>query len=224
VRHSRWIALSAAVAASTLTPAAAPAAVLYDQTSGAAGSPVQSAHHAVTQDPDDSDAADDFTVPPGVLWKITSVDVVGQEPAPEHASVLLFADGGTRPGVLLFRQSGIPFPPASTGNLVVTGTPPLPRGHYWLSAYTSYSAGAFDWRAQDPVAGMSAVWENPGNGSLTGCTTFMPFAQCGHSNGNDLQFRINGDAFPATHKKKCKKKRHRRAAAAKKKRCKKRKR
>ena len=224
MRH-RWIALAAVVMASMVPTATATAAVLYDQTGGTAGLPVQSAHRAAAPDPDDSDAADDFTVPPGVLWKITSVDVVGQQPAPEQASVLLFADAGTRPGLLLFRQGGIPFPPASTGNLIVTGTPPLPPGRYWLSAYSSYSAGPFDWRAQDPVAGMPAVWENPGNASLTGCTVFTPLAQCGHTSGNDLMFRLNGEALPVAHRRKCKKKRHRATGSvAKKRRCRKRKR
>ena len=58
--------------------------------------------------------------------------------------------------------------------------------------------------------------------SVTG-TGFMPLAQCDHTNGNDLMFRINGDVLPASHRKKCKRKRHR-SVTAKKKRCKKRKR
>jgi hypothetical protein len=227
VRHSRSVVLAAAFVVSLLLPAGAGAAVLYDQTTGTPGSAVQSAHHAGTPDPGDSDAADDFTVPPRVLFRITSVDVVGQELAPEPATVLLFADAGTRPGDLLFRQGGIPFPPGSAGNLLVTGTPPLPPGRYWLSVYTTYSAGAFDWRAQDPVSGMPAVWENPENGSLTGCAAFTALAQCGHTNGNDLMFRINGDVLPVTHKRKCKRKRHRATgsvAKKRKKRCRKRRR
>jgi hypothetical protein len=224
VRHSsRWIALGTVIAAGMALPVTAMGAVLYDQTTGTAGPPVQSGHRAASPDPGDSDAADDFAVPPGVLWKITSVDVVGQEPAAEQASVLLFADGGSRPGALLYRQAAIPFPPGSTGNLVVTGTPPLPPGRYWLSVYTSYSAGPFDWRTQDPVSGMPAVWENGANGSLSGCTSFTPLALCGHTIGNDLMFRLNGEALPVAKKRKCKTKRHR-AARAKRKRCKKRRR
>jgi hypothetical protein len=223
---NRGVLLAAAIAALLALPAAASAAVLYDQTTGTPEGTVPSAHRSPPA-PSDADAADDFIVPPGFLWTLSSVDVKGDAPSVvQTGNATLFADAGGRPGTELFRQGGIPFPGGLVENLPLSGAPPLPPGHYWLSIYTTWSISPWDWRRQSPAYGYPAVWENPPNGDGTGCTTFQPLAQCGYaaSRGTDLQFRLNGDATPILQRRKCKRRHRHQAAAAKKKRCKRRRR
>jgi hypothetical protein len=222
-RLTRGIAFAAAIAAALALPAAASATVLYDQTTGTPGGTVTSAHHTPSAGID-ADAADDFIVPAGVIWNLGSVDVKGEAPSVvQTGNAVLFADAGGHPGTELFRQSGVPFPGGLVEDLPLTGVPPLPPGHYWISVYTTWSISPWNWRRQSPTYGFPAVWENPANGAGTGCTTFQPLTQCGFAptQGTDLQFRLNGDAIPIVQRRKCKRRHRHHAAAARKKRCKK---
>jgi hypothetical protein len=213
----------AVTAALLALPATASADLLYDQSTGTPGGTVTSSHHA-TLGSADADAADDFIVPAGLIWHLGSVDVKGSAVNPSTATVVLSADGGGRPGTVLFSQSGIPFPPGFAENLPLAGAPPLPAGHYWLSVYTAWSSSPWSWGRQSPAYAFPAVWENPLNGEATGCTNFRPLTQCGYpqSQGTDLIFRLNGTATRVVQRRKCKRRRHRHAAAAKKRHCKKR--
>jgi hypothetical protein len=208
--------------------ASASAAVLYDQMGGTRGFPIQSSYHAGSAMGSDSQAADDFIVPAGVTWTITSVEVDGQESSTEPATVVLYGDGPTVPGPEIFRLGGIPFPSGPTGHLQVAGAPNLTPGHYWLSVFTTWTLNAFNWRRQSPTAGSEAVWENP-TGGAGGCSSFKPLTECGINDGQgtDMMFRLNGDAASVPlqqPRRKCKRHKHRRSAeSAKKKRCKRRK-
>lgn len=219
-----------AIGALLALPAAASADVLYDQTTGTHGLIVPSSHF-VTGEPHDADAADDFVVPPGVLWNLTSVDVQGQAPSAQTGNVVLFADAAGLPGAELFRQGGIPFAVGSSQNLPLSGVPPLPPGHYWLSVYTTWTGSSWIWRLQSPTTGYPAVWENPPNGDGTGCVTFKALDQCNFtpSNGTDLVFRLTGTATPLAtrrqlqQRRRCKRSRqHHHALSASKRHCKKR--
>jgi hypothetical protein len=220
---SRGALFAAAVVALLALPAAASADLLYDQSTGTPGGTVKSSHHAPLGSAD-ADAADDFIVPPGLIWQLSSVDVRGSALNPTTATVVLFADGGGRPGTELFRQGGIPFPPGFAENLPLSGVAQLPPGHYWLSVYTAWSSSPWSWGRQSPAYAFPAVWENTLNGDGTGCTGFRPLSQCGYaeSQGADLIFRLNGTAIVIAPRRKCKRRRHRQAASAKKRHCRKR--
>jgi hypothetical protein len=211
--------MAAALAALAL-PAVASAAVLYDQTVGAAGGTVPSSAHS-TPAPGDSAAADDFIVPPGAIWFLSSVDVEGQAASPQAANAVLFTDAGARPGTEFFRQGGIPFPSGSAQSLSLSGVPPLPPGHYWISVYTTSSSSGWSWRRQSAAFAFPAVWENPLNGEGTGCLTFTPLTQCGFTaaDGTDLVFRLDGEATAIVKRRKCTHRRHKRATSAQVRRC-----
>ncbi len=206
-------------------PAAASADVLYDQTSGAPGGIVMSSHHA-TLGSTDADAADDFPVPPGLIWRLSSIDVQGSMPSATSATAVIFADAAGLPGAELFRQSGIAFPSGPAQSMSLSGVPPLPPGNYWLSVYTLWSSDPWGWQRQSPTYGYSAVWENALNGEGTGCTSFRALTQCGRSSASatDLVFRLDGTATPIAQRRKCTRRRHHHATVAKQKRCKRRRR
>ena len=221
--------LPVALAALLAIPAATRADVLYDQTTGVPGQTVPSSLGG-TPASSEAAAADDFIVPPRLIWELSSVDVGGQASSTQTAHVIILADGGGLPGVELFREDGIPLPTGFTQGLPLPGAPPLPPGHYWLSVYSTSSGGGWSWRRQSPTTGYPAVWGSPLNGARSGCTTFRPLPECGFgaAEGTDLVFRLNGAAVTIAKRRRARCKRRRahphQAVDAKRKRCKKRRR
>lgn len=156
----------------------------------------------------DNQAADDFNVPAGEAWRITSLDVYGthQGPAVAAGGVFLYASSGTAPGSQLFEQLGIPVtitgPPEARYGLGLSGAPSLMPGTYWLSVRMQgpgTPTQAWKWEILDaPLAGNQAVWQNPGNAAGTGCTAWKPLGSCANppfpvGTGQDLFFRLTGD-------------------------------
>jgi hypothetical protein len=193
---------AAALAGLALAPSAS-AVLLYEQV-GSGTNDIRSYDAAGTVN--DAQAADDFTVPEGEAWQITAVDAFGGSlpvggPGTDTANIFLFASGGTHPGNQLFGQSGINVgATATTANQTInftapiSGAPTLTPGPYWLSIQT---AGPYAWAWEvlnAPAQGNPSVWQNPGNGLGTGCSTWAPIASCGipASAGPDLFFRLNG--------------------------------
>jgi hypothetical protein len=202
-------------------PASAGAAVLYDNT-GATNAAWTSTDFPTGMDNLDGQGADDFTVPPGLPWHVTSVETFAGT-ASDTMGVYVYADGGTIPGAEVFHQTGIPIPVANLQTFPVSGLLLQPGG-YWISLQAS-GAQAWAWSSQTPVRGDQAVYRN---NSIPACTTYKPINACGFPTASDFYFRINGDVvaptstLPLAKKKKCKKhKKH--ASAAKKKKCKKKK-
>jgi hypothetical protein len=191
------VVITLVVATAIAAPTSATAAVLYDQSADPA--PDGAAANRF-QPPSTFDAmlADDFTVPTGQTWRITSVDVfTSMLLAPlDSGSIFIFADTGGQPGATLFNQNGIaPFAPGASVAQPVTGAPSLKPGTYWLSEQpVSSGSTQWFWATIAPQRGAAALWKNPGNGYGSGCTTYKPLSQCGFAPSQvDAKFRLNGD-------------------------------
>jgi hypothetical protein len=85
----------------------------------------------------------------------------------------------------------------SSGKFTITGIKgvALAAGHYWVSvqANMSSSAGEWYWASRTKQSGSPAVWQNPGNGWGTGCTTWTPYETCTGASGRpDWMFALGG--------------------------------
>jgi hypothetical protein len=178
------IGLLAAVA---VTPASARAAVLYDQTTGTPGGPVT----VGTQDGVDGVPADDFTVPPGATWQLSSFDLLGALSGSGttfgNFGVFVTGDANGLPGGPRSGQSG----PLAAGNDLSIPMPStvLGAGTYWVTADTLSADPTWKWTSQSPQHGSGGLWQNAASGPP--CPAFMPLSACGQP-GPDLMFRVNG--------------------------------
>ena len=96
----------------------------------------------------DSQGADDFVVPPGQVWSITSVFAPGSNGA-THAppflvpgvNVFIYEDGGDEPGALITSYLGVP-PTTAPDDLTVPLSPALTLqpGTYWISVQADVSS------------------------------------------------------------------------------------
>jgi hypothetical protein len=211
-----------ATTALTLAPASALGATLYDQTDN------ESIVAEEITSPG-NEIADDFVVPAGVRWTITSVgsniDGVGFS----DMTVTFYADDGT--GNAPTVSGSLAGGPADTlGNLASAVT--LEPGHYWVGiTATGLVVG---WPTRTVKSNSKAVADN------SGCTRWSVMQDCEVGGpGPDMSFSIGGTGVstgqgsggvaggtgsspPPPKKKKCKKaKKHSASASAKK--CKKKK-
>ena len=121
------------------------APVLWDQT-GARDGAIVSAD--ASDDTLDAQGADDFVVPAGHVWSITSVFAPGSNGA-THAppflvpgvNVFIYEDGGDRPGALITSYVGVP-PTTAPDDLTIPLSPALTLqpGTYWISVQADVSS------------------------------------------------------------------------------------
>ena len=208
------------VALALVLPASASAATLYDQLDNAA--PTDATDSYFYPPPGENvQVADDFTVPVGQAWQLTSAQAPGPVGTLPYR-LTLFADSGDSPGGQLFQvqatNSGNTFP--------INGAPQLQAGHYWISIQLMNLA-VWLWKDRTVQSGSPAMVQNPDGMEFPTCTTWKPRTQCppADSSNPDQVFALNGDAVPVSPpKKKCKKhKKHKRVAESAKKKCKKKK-
>jgi hypothetical protein len=135
-----------AIAVSVIPPIpAAPAIILYDQMNNPAPTPPPPPSDGVITSQDyepkfdnyDSFAADDFVIPPGQIWNITEVDVIGEssEPPvpPDSFHVFFYADSGTLPATLVASRLANPYSGFFTFVITLTSPVMLAEGTYWVS-------------------------------------------------------------------------------------------
>jgi hypothetical protein len=211
-------------------PVEASGAVLYDQTGGPSTGSFSSSNFGVANQV--SQGADDFTVPAGATWQISSVSVFGSGllTGSPTAAVFLYPNAGSLPGAQLFSQSGIPISGVNNFTIPISSAPQLGPGTYWIGVRITDPV-QWSWAAEGPQFGSIAVWRNPADGYGTGCTDFAALNSCFVTSSKSFLFRLDAaDTVPpatppstttTTKKKKCKKKKHKRAASAKKRKCKK---
>jgi hypothetical protein len=166
---------------------------------------------------DDSQLANQFTVPTGRTWAVTEVVAPGfycsvtgsscgsgipYRPATSE-SVYFYKNTVTAkkqdvPGALIKEQTLKGH--ENAGLFVITGITQvsLPAGQYWISVQAnmpSAKAGAWVWTARAPQAGLTALWQNPGNGYSTGCTTWTDWETCSKEPGvPDFMFALYGSS------------------------------
>jgi hypothetical protein len=176
---------------------------LYDQNSNDAGAGVVSQNFETEFDAYDSQAADDFVVPAGQVWVVSEVDVTGvyfsgSGPAVSE-NVFFYKDKRGLPGREIGSCIGI-VGKDTFGSFAISCKKRLRAGHYWVSVQVNMdfsSGGEWGWEGNTEQHGNPAVWENPGNGFGTGCTTYEYKVLCGlkaptTDTGADQMFAMKG--------------------------------
>jgi hypothetical protein len=176
------------------------AGVLYDQSANDSGIGIVSQNFEASFDVYDAQAADDFTVPSGKTWKVTEVDALGVyfngsgPAASEH--VTIYKNKGGKPGAVVADY------PALTGTdnfgsfaIKLPKALKLKNGTYWVSVQANMDFGAggeWGWENQTTVEGKAAVWQNPGDGFGTGCTSYTTESVCIPDGQGDHMFILKG--------------------------------
>jgi len=186
--------------------ARASAVPLYDQRDNDSGGAISSQNFEAGLDAFDDQAADDFSVPAGQAWTVTGVEAVGLYfggPAPSF-NVSLYRDLGTSPGALVASYPSVVAAPdtAGTVSLPISPSISLTRGTYWVAVQANLDFGAggqWFWETRTVQSGDAAAWQQPGNGSSTGCVTWGPALTCIPAGGGpDQMFAIDGTSTACT--------------------------
>ena len=182
---------------------------LYDQTGNDLGTGVVSQNFEASFDAYDSQGADDFTVPAGPNWIVKEVDVVGvyfngSGPAVSE-NVFFFKDHKGKPGKLVATYTVVGVDTAGSFAITLPGRgQKLMPGHYWVSVQANMdfsNGGEWGWEKQTTVEGEPAMWQNPGDGFGTGCTTWgiendcvgvLPTGQPTSTSYGDKEFALKG--------------------------------
>lgn len=219
------LSLSASLTACLLTgnvlaegeaPAAArpsaPAAVLYDQINNPGTNSVTSQNFEPDLDSFDNQAADDFVVPAGEFWTVTSVEISGTyagSAVVDSVNVQFYNNTGAGlPGGQSYSGTFVPSGGLNTGSFIITLSPPpyLGPGLHWVSLQANMNFGpgnAWQWQERTVQSNQAAAYRMPGGGGGAvppACTNWAAlaltcFADQGHS--PDLLFRLNGTSAPA---------------------------
>jgi hypothetical protein len=155
----------------------------------------------------DAQGADDFTVPAGQTWTVKIVGVTGVYfngfgPA-TTMNVTFYQDGGGTPGSVITTETNTPgSPKGPAGVMKLSSWVTLTSGTYWVSFQPGMNftpGGEYGWETTNDLNGSPAVWVNPGNGFVTGCTTYQNMQNCigALGEGPDFRFSIMGVSQPA---------------------------
>jgi len=160
-----------------------------------------------------SEAADNFTVPAGMLWSIESVNASGFYTAAGTTSIanvnFYAADGaGGLPGtnVCSYPTQTITGGVADGNHVIALPVAcVLPAGDYWFSSQAIMSFvpdGQWFWFNSPDNVGPEWSFQDPTDLFVTGCLTWMPHTMCVAPNPNgttDLCYSMSGTAtMPAT--------------------------
>jgi len=176
--------------------------VLYDQMNNDAGVGIVSQDFTDAGfDIYDSSGADDFTVPSGATWSVGAIGVGGIYfngfgPG-NYATVTIYADGGGLPGTVLATSTAVGKSNGGSFHAKIPGGVTLGAGTYWVSLQSNMAfsnGGEWGWETRSVQSGNAAVWQNPGDGFITGCTTWGNMVNCiGPSGeGPDFMFSVLG--------------------------------
>ena len=174
---------------------------LYMQFPVAAGT-ITSQKFEVANTQYDSNAADDFTVPAGKSWQITSVFVRGQSTLtvnPTSYNVTFYNNTASNlPGTVVRTENVILAAGAVSPTLPLATALTLAAGKYWVSVQAVMDlavGGQWFWETYTDAATLSApyAWINPGNGFATTCNVAWNTGSiCLASQLKDLQFSLDG--------------------------------
>jgi hypothetical protein len=178
------------------------APVLWDQT-GARDGAIVSAD--ASDDTLDAQGADDFVVPAGAVWSITSVFAPGSNGA-THAppflvpgvNVFIYEDGGDQPGASITSYVDVP-PTTAPDDLTIPLSPAvtLQPGTYWISVQADVSSlgpgNGWLWAFRQDPTGATGVWRNPGGGFGGGSEDWTPL----QGTAGDFEFDLRGTSASA---------------------------
>lgn len=174
--------------------------VLYNQNSDSSFAYINSQNYTSGVTADNDQAVDDFIVPTGKKWTVTEVNVTGccAYTTSITENVYFYKDKNGAPGKLVKH--------GSFTNLSGTGNPSfaislgkgvkLKPGHYWVSVVVNCNSSGgcgWGWGVRTTIANDPALWQNPGNGRDTGCTTWTTLDTCfGSADAGDFMFELQG--------------------------------
>lgn len=166
----------------TLHPHAVPPGTLYNQNSSSNGGGFDSQNFTsgTFSSLYNSAGADDFVL--SATHKMTGVDVSGvffNGSGGAHGAVATLYSGKKAPGSVLATGASTGAGPAFTAKIKHKIKA---NKHYWISvvANCSFSGGCgeWGWLVRSNANNKLAVWENPGGGFGTACSTWMPVGDC----------------------------------------------
>jgi hypothetical protein len=176
--------------------------VLYDQANNDSGVGIVSQDFTDGGfDIYDSQGADDFTVPEGQMWRVGRVGISGVYfnglGKSDYATVTIYADDGGAPGAVLASAVGEGTDTSGSFHAGIRGGVLLGAGTYWLSVQSTMAfaaGGEWAWETRTVQSGNAAVWQNPGDGFVTGCTSWANMVGCigAQGEGPDFMFTILG--------------------------------
>lgn len=179
-------------------------AVLYDQNSDDNGVGIVSQNFEATFDAYDAQGADDFTVPAGSCWKITSVDVTGvyfngSGPA-GSVNVTFYKNKGGAPNegkIIAAFTNVVPTDSGGSFSIALPSAVKAKPGKYWVSVQANldfFVGGQWGWETRNTQAGTAAMWKNPGGGFGTACTAYGDMITClgALGQGPDYMFSLGG--------------------------------
>lgn len=182
--------------------------VLFEQTAGERGDAFPSQEFGGEFVAFTSMGADDFVVPTGETWAVSSVRVLGtysEDGGPaEFLNVAFYADEGGVPGEPVASFEDPPFVDGTGEGDFIIALPSdvlLETGTYWVSVQVDMDVsegGQWFWvrQATETAIGAEVHWRNPEDGFETGCVDWSPLAGCdaggGEPIGLDASFRLDG--------------------------------
>jgi hypothetical protein len=174
--------------------------VLYDQTGAAViGSGYTSQDFEADFDAFDNQAADDFVVPAGETWNVNQVTALGVYyngfGLMPTARVQIYDDAAGFPGALISTEDVTPTDDGFGNIICDIAEVSLGEGTYWVSVQAVMDfglGGQWGWTPNNALTNSGAAWQNPGDGFVTGCTTWGRMTSCIASLEDDLAFIICG--------------------------------
>jgi hypothetical protein len=203
----RLLVLAIGVVVQLLFSTGAPAVVLHDQTDNVGADAITSEAFSTPQSIDDTQVADDFSVPVGQSWAIVQIDLIGLDhpylgtSPPSGVNLFIYRDAGTSPGSQVFRLYGIGTTGYPNQSAIISGAPkppPLGPGTYWISVQEDggqFMAPSWAWFTRTVQSGHPAAFEAPGGGWGSNCTSWQPITVCPSSISEpDMAWKISGSA------------------------------
>lgn len=178
--------------------------IIYNQNDNDAGVGISSQNFEAELDSVDSAGADDFVVPVGQRWLIQGVLVTGVYygcnpncgPA-DSETVTIYRNAGGIPGTVVSTHTVTGADNAGSFQIRLQPAVRLRPGRYWVSVVTNQTFtpnGQWGWETRTVQNNGPAVWQNPGDGFATGCTTWANMQGCigPLGEGPDFMFALFG--------------------------------
>ncbi|MDP9319413.1 MAG: hypothetical protein M3O94_10170, partial [Actinomycetota bacterium] len=163
------------------------------------GNGISSQNFEASLDAYDSQGADDFklTAACTVRTVVTAGTYSNSVGPADSFNVTFYKNASGTPGAVIKTQLNRPYTDVSgVGNVTVKlgrNGPSLGAHRYWVSvqANLDFSTGGYwFWNTNNTVRGAASVWQQPGNGNGTGCTTYTTTTVCIPGVGGDFAFAI----------------------------------
>jgi hypothetical protein len=174
-----------------------PAKTCYAQTDNDNGLGIDSQNFEPSLDAFDSQGVDDFTISRKCKLKTVfalGIYEYGTGPADSYRVMFYSNDGGSPGAVVLDRPTAAFTDTTGYGSPEIRVRTTLKKGTYWLSIQANMdfsSGGEWDWYTNNTVRGNASLWENPGDGFDTGCTTYTTTTTCiPGGEGGDFSFSL----------------------------------